>query len=100
VLLRGALKAGVLTLGRRVPRSAKSWSSSVDDTDPDALGDGVTMGAWYCRPKSVTMGLQHSIECHVSKHDATQHPRQQQTPDSSSRPRTWGEKAVPADQNF
>lgn len=44
------------TLGNSVPRSAKS--SSQDETDPDALGEGVTMGAWYWCPKSVTMGLQ------------------------------------------
>ena len=35
------------TLGSSVPRSAKSWSSSDDETEPDALGDGVTIGAWY-----------------------------------------------------
>lgn len=45
-----SLLAGMLcapTLGSRLPRSAKSWSSSQDETDPDALGEGVTMGAWY-----------------------------------------------------
>jgi hypothetical protein len=47
-----------LTLGSRVPCSARSSSQDESDEPPDARGEGVTTGAWYWLTGGTDRGLQ------------------------------------------